>query len=77
MNSATRTTIDCTGMSCPLPILHTAKAMRELAKGDLLEVLATDPGSVPDFDAWTKSTGNELIERAVENHVYRFLIRKR
>jgi tRNA 2-thiouridine synthesizing protein A len=50
--------------------------IRELATGDLLEVLATDPGSVPDFDAWTGVTGHQLVERSEEDGVFRFLIRK-
>jgi tRNA 2-thiouridine synthesizing protein A len=69
-------TLDLTGLSCPLPIIKTAKAVRELSVGDLVEALATDPGSVADFDAWCRSTGNELIERGEQDGVYRFVIRK-
>jgi tRNA 2-thiouridine synthesizing protein A len=69
-------TLDLTGLSCPLPIIKTAKAVRELSIGDLVEALATDPGSVADFDAWCRSTGNELIERGEQDGVYRFVIRK-
>jgi tRNA 2-thiouridine synthesizing protein A len=76
MSQTTTVTLDLKGLSCPLPIAKTAKAMRELASGDLLEALATDPGSVPDFLAWSKATGNELVETSQEAGVYRFLIRK-
>ena len=69
-------TLDMKGFACPLPIARPAQAIRELAVGDLLEVLATDPGSVPDFAAWSGSTGHELIEHSDEDGVFRFLIRK-
>jgi tRNA 2-thiouridine synthesizing protein A len=64
-------------MSCPLPIVKTAQAAKTLVSGDLLEALATDPGSVADFGAWCKSTGNELIEQTETDGVYRFVIRKK
>ena len=70
-------TLDLKGLSCPLPIVKTAKAMRELASGDLIEVLATDPGSIQDFAAWSRSTGNELVELDEQEGVFRFLLRKR
>ncbi|MFB3738966.1 MAG: sulfurtransferase TusA family protein [Candidatus Velamenicoccus archaeovorus] len=77
MSQAVTRTLDLKGLSCPLPIVKTAQGMKELASGDLIEVLATDPGSVADFTAWCKSTGNELVERADEGGVYRFVIRKK
>lgn len=70
-------TLDLKGLSCPLPIVKTAKAMRELAAGDVLEVLATDPGSVKDFAAWAKTTGNEVLSSTQDGAVYRFVIRKK
>jgi tRNA 2-thiouridine synthesizing protein A len=76
MNAQIARTLDLTGLSCPLPIVKTAQAVRELSIGDLIEALATDPGSVSDFDAWCRSTGNELIERGEQDGVYRFVIRK-
>ena len=69
-------TLDLKGLSCPLPIAKTALAFRELQPGDVVESSATDPGSVPDFQAWCRSTGNELLEQTEEGGVYRFLIRK-
>lgn len=65
------------GLSCPLPIVKTAKAMKEVAPGDMVEVLATDPGSVPDFKAWAQSTGNQLVESTQEGAVYRFVLKKK
>lgn len=70
-------TLDLKGLSCPLPIVKTAQAIKELASGELLEALATDPGSVADFKAWCSSTGNELVEQTEQEGVYRFVIRKR
>jgi tRNA 2-thiouridine synthesizing protein A len=69
-------TVDARGLSCPMPIVKTATLFRGLSAGTLVEVLATDPGSVKDFEAWTRSTGNELVEFGQEGSVYRFLIRK-
>lgn len=70
-------TLDLKGLSCPLPIVKTAKAVKELASGDLIEALATDPGSVADFAAWCKSTGHELVEQSEADGVYRFVIKKK
>lgn len=69
------TTVDAKGLSCPMPIVKTAQAVKLLPSGALLEVLATDPGSTKDFAAWTRSTGHELVEATVEGPVFRFLIR--
>jgi len=76
MSQTVTKTLDLKGLACPLPIAKTALAMRELQPGDLLEALATDPGSVPDFNAWAKTTGNQLVEQTEEDGVFRFLIRK-
>jgi tRNA 2-thiouridine synthesizing protein A len=70
-------TVDARGLNCPMPIVKTAQAVRAMASGDTLEVLATDPGSVKDFAAWSKSTGNELLEQTVEDGVYRFVMRRK
>jgi tRNA 2-thiouridine synthesizing protein A len=69
-------TLDLKGLACPLPIAKTAVAIRDLQAGELLEAYATDPGSVPDFNAWSKTTGNEIVEQTEEAGVFRFLIRK-
>jgi tRNA 2-thiouridine synthesizing protein A len=69
-------TIDVKGKACPIPVVKTAKVMKELKAGDLLEVLATDPGVDPDMHAWTKQTGNELISIEQDAGVFRVLLRK-
>ena len=68
--------LDTKGMNCPLPVLKTRKAIKEIAVGDTLQVLSTDPGSVQDFEAFCRSTGNELLESDEENGIFIFLIRK-
>ncbi len=70
-------TVDTKGLWCPMPIVRTAQAVKSLPSGALLEVLATDPGSLKDFTAWSRSTGNELLSQSVEGDVYRFLIRRK
>lgn len=68
--------LDVKGLNCPLPILRARKALKDLPTGGTLQVLATDPGSVKDFEAFCRTTGNELVESAVEGAVYKFLIRR-
>ena len=69
--------LDLKGLSCPLPIIKTAKAMKELAPGQLLEAFATDPGSVPDFKAWAQTTGNSLLESDRVDGVFHFVLKKK
>lgn len=69
--------VDARGLSCPMPIVRTAQAIKGLASGDLVEVFATDPGSTKDFVAWTKTTGNVLVDQGVDAGVYRFVIRRK
>lgn len=69
--------VDARGLSCPMPIVKTAQAVRPLAAGALLEVLATDPGSQRDFVAWCRATGHELVEQTTEGTVHRFVIRRK
>lgn len=70
------TLLDTKGMNCPLPILKAKKAIKGLNAGETLQVEATDPGSVKDFEAFCRSTGNELLESAEDNGVYTYLIKK-
>lgn len=77
MDATIAISLDLKNLSCPIPIVKTARAMKELAPGQLLEVFATDPGSVPDFNAWSKSTRNPLVESGLEAGVYRFLLMKK
>jgi tRNA 2-thiouridine synthesizing protein A len=69
--------VDARGLSCPLPIVRTAIAIKAMQPGELVEVLATDPGAPKDFEAWSRTTGHQLAESTLEDGVYRFvLIRK-
>jgi len=70
------TTVDAKGLSCPMPIVKTAQAVKGVPAGELIEVLATDPGSVKDFAAWTRSTGNTIVEQTEDGGVYRFVIKR-
>jgi len=74
--SDVHTTVDAKGLSCPMPIVKTAQAAKAVPSGELIEVLATDPGSVKDFAAWTRSTGNAIVEQAEADGVYRFVIQR-
>lgn len=71
------TRVDATGLSCPMPIVKTAQAMRTVAPGELVELLATDAGSLKDVAAWTRTTGNELVEQTTDGGVHRFVIRRK
>ena len=73
---AIHSTVDAKGLSCPMPIVKTAGHVKGVPSGALVEVLATDPGSVKDFAAWTRSTGNAIVEQSEAAGVYRFVIRK-
>jgi tRNA 2-thiouridine synthesizing protein A len=68
--------LDAKGLKCPLPVLRARKAMKEIPRGEVLQVLATDPGAVTDFAHFCETTGHELVESTREGDVYRFLIRK-
>jgi len=67
---------DASGLNCPLPILRAKKALTAMASGQVLHVIATDPGSVKDFDSFAKQTGNALLESTEEGGKYHFLIKK-
>ena len=69
--------IDTRGLNCPLPILKAKKALAELGSGEVLKVLATDPGSVRDFQAFARQTGNELIEQTSAGGEYVHYLRRR
>jgi tRNA 2-thiouridine synthesizing protein A len=69
-------TLDAKGLNCPLPILKARKALKEVPDGGTLEIIATDPGSVADFQAFCRQTGNELLESSEDGEIYRFLIKK-
>lgn len=68
--------LDATGLNCPLPILRAKKALSGLEPGQVLRIIATDPGSVKDFEAFSKQTGNELLESKEEGGKFYFLLKK-
>jgi len=68
--------LDASGLNCPLPILRAKKTLNAMTAGQVLHVIATDPGSVRDFDAFAKQTGNELAESREEGGKFHFLIKK-
>jgi tRNA 2-thiouridine synthesizing protein A len=69
--------LDARGLSCPLPILRTKKALNDLASGQVLKVVATDPGSVRDMQAFASQTGNALLESGEENKDFVFFLKKK
>ncbi|MGC9314376.1 MAG: sulfurtransferase TusA family protein [bacterium] len=69
-------TLDCKGLSCPMPILKLAKAMKGMESGQVLELLGTDPGSKNDIPAWCEKTGNEFLGMEEEAGVNKFYIKK-
>ena len=69
-------TLDAKGLNCPLPILTARKALKEVPDNGTLEILATDPGAVADFEAFCRQTGNELMEHSEDGDIFRFLIKK-
>ena len=76
MSTSIDAELDAAGLNCPLPILKTKKALAALAGGQVLRVIATDPGSVRDFEAYTRQTGHALLESRQDGERYVFVIRK-
>mgnify|MGYP001814567898 FL=1 len=68
--------LDASGLNCPLPILRAKKSLSGMSAGQVLHIIATDPGSVKDFEAFAKQTGNELMESIEEGGKFKFLIKK-
>ncbi len=68
--------LDCTGLACPLPVVKTSQAIKKIELGQVLELLATDPGVEPDMKAWSGRTGNELLSIGREGDVFHVLIRR-
>jgi tRNA 2-thiouridine synthesizing protein A len=69
--------LNCRGMNCPLPVLKTKKAIDELKSGQVLKMIATDPGSVNDMAAWSRRTGNELVRQQQSDGDFVFYLRKK
>jgi tRNA 2-thiouridine synthesizing protein A len=69
--------LDCSGMACPMPILKTKKAVDALQTGQVLKMIATDPGSLPDVEAWTSKTGHELLSHEKDGDKFIFYIKRK
>ena len=69
--------LDARGLNCPLPILRTKKSLADMSSGQILKVLATDPGSVKDFQAFSKQTGNELLSHAEAQKEFTFFMKRK
>jgi tRNA 2-thiouridine synthesizing protein A len=69
--------LDARGLNCPLPILRAKKALNELRSGQVLKIVATDPGSIKDFQAFSKQTGNELLSHAEANKEFTFYMKRK
>ncbi|MDA8060734.1 MAG: sulfurtransferase TusA family protein [Leptospirillum sp.] len=68
--------LDCSGLMCPMPVLKTRKQINEMAPGEILLMISTDPGSRPDMEAWTKKTGHTLLLSEERDKSFLFWIRK-
>lgn len=70
-------TLDCKGLSCPMPMMKLAKTMKGLKQGEVLEMLGTDPGTKSDLPKWCEKSGNEMLaEESLDGGVFRYLIKK-
>ncbi|MBX3663655.1 MAG: sulfurtransferase TusA family protein [Burkholderiales bacterium] len=69
--------LDARGLNCPLPILRTKKALTDMSSGQVLKIIATDPGAVKDFQAFSKQTGNELLSSDSANKEFTFFMKKK
>ena len=69
-------TLDAQGLKCPMPVVKTSQVIKNVSVGGVLEVLATDPGSMADITAWARSTGNELLKAEKADGLFRFYIRR-
>ena len=69
-------TLDCVGLYCPMPIVHTAKKIKEMRSGQVLEVLSDDEGIKEDMPSWCKTTGNEFLGIQEENNIYKAFLKK-
>jgi len=65
--------LDCRGLSCPLPVIKTFKVINELRGGEILKIMTTDPGSINDFNAWSRQTGNPIVQQSEDPSIGEFL----
>ncbi len=68
--------LDCTGLLCPIPVIKTSKAIKEVGVGQVLKMIATDPGAPADMEAWARQTGHELLASEQEDGKFIFFIRR-
>jgi tRNA 2-thiouridine synthesizing protein A len=68
--------LDCSGMLCPLPVVKTSKAIKQIEVGQILQMIATDAGAPPDMEAWTRQTGHEMVNSYEEGGKYIFFFRR-
>lgn len=68
--------LDCSGMLCPMPVVKTSKAIKTIDVGQVLEMVATDPGAPPDMEAWARQTGHPILKQTTQNDEYRFWFRR-
>jgi tRNA 2-thiouridine synthesizing protein A len=69
-------TLDCSGALCPMPVIKTSQAIKELQVGQVLKMIATDPGAPADMEAWSRQTGNELLDSHTEGDKFIFYFRR-
>ncbi|NUM45653.1 MAG: sulfurtransferase TusA family protein [Anaerolineales bacterium] len=68
--------LDCTGMLCPLPVVKATKAIKQMQMGQVLKMIATDPGAPPDMAAWSRQTGHQILDQATEDGKFVFYIKR-
>ncbi len=68
--------LDCSGLLCPIPVVKTSKAIKEIDVGQVLHMIATDPGAPPDMEAWVRQTGHEMVAQATEGDKFLFWFRR-
>ena len=68
--------LDCTGLLCPIPVVKTSRAIKEIEVGQVLQMIATDPGAPPDMEAWVRQTGHEMVAQTDEDGKYQFWFRR-
>lgn len=68
--------LDCSGMLCPMPVVKTSKAIRDVSVGQVLKMIATDPGAPSDMQAWSRQTGHDLLQSTEEDGKYVFYLRR-
>ena len=68
--------LNCCGLLCPVPVIETTKAIKQMEVGQVLKMVATDPGSMPDMRAWSRQTGHEMLSATEENKIFTFYFRR-